>query len=158
MEFALFAPLIFMLIVGMFTGGLVYNSQLSISHAAREGARYGATLAKATSTSTGWATNVQSIVVQRSAGALVANQVCVSLVTGSGPTVLSDPNTEDATNQYTTNGGSPCITNDGSTDTGDRVQVVIGKSPAQAKTATIQGVVFNIPVNLTSTAISKYEE
>jgi Flp pilus assembly protein TadG len=158
-EFALLSPLILSLIVGMFTGGLIYNTQLDMTHAAREGARYGAVLAKATSTSTGWATSVQNIVVQRSAGALNANQVCVSLVTGSPATVVPDPNSLDSTNQYTTNpdGASPCITNDGSSDTGWRVQVVIGSAPAQSKTAQLQAVFFNMNVNLTATALSKYE-
>lgn len=161
-EFALLSPLILSLIVGMFTGGLIYNTQLDMTHAAREGARYGAVLA-ANSASTNWASTVQNIVVQRSAGSLNANQVCVALVTGSNPaTVVADTNPADVgsgSNQFTTNpdGSSPCITNDGSSDTSKRVQVVIGTSPAASKSAQLQAVFFNMNVTLTATALSKYE-
>lgn len=43
-EFAILAPLIFMLIFGMLFGGLAWNAKQGLSHAAREAARYAATL------------------------------------------------------------------------------------------------------------------
>ena len=43
-QFALILPLFMMLVLGMLTGGASYNRQLGLTHAALEGARYGATL------------------------------------------------------------------------------------------------------------------
>jgi hypothetical protein len=43
-EFALIFPLLAMMLFGMITGGLALNQQQQINHAAREGARFGATL------------------------------------------------------------------------------------------------------------------
>lgn len=43
-ELAMVLPLVVMLIVGMVSAGVAYNHQLSLTHAAREGARYAATL------------------------------------------------------------------------------------------------------------------
>ena len=43
-EFALVLPILLMLVFGGITGGLLYNQQQQLTHAAREGARYAATL------------------------------------------------------------------------------------------------------------------
>jgi len=43
-EFALVLPILMMLLFGIVTGGLALNSKNSLNNAAREGARYGATL------------------------------------------------------------------------------------------------------------------
>ena len=43
-EFALILPLLMMLILGMFSGGIAYNRKNSMTNAVREGARYGATI------------------------------------------------------------------------------------------------------------------
>jgi len=43
-ELALALPLLVMLLVGMVSAGIAYNNQLALTHAAREGGRYGATL------------------------------------------------------------------------------------------------------------------
>lgn len=42
-EFALVLPIVAMLTFGMLTGGLLFHQQLSVTHAAREAARLGAT-------------------------------------------------------------------------------------------------------------------
>jgi hypothetical protein len=43
-EFAILFPLLAMLLFGMLSGGLALNQQQQLNHAAREGARFGATL------------------------------------------------------------------------------------------------------------------
>src|SRR4051794_13996066 len=43
-EFVLVLPVFMLLLLGMLTGGLAYSRKLSVAQAAREGARYGATL------------------------------------------------------------------------------------------------------------------
>ncbi len=89
MEFALVVPLLMMVFFGMITFGLAYNDNLSISNAAREGARLGAALDYNTSPST-WATSVQTRVRQvyfNSASAITTSQVCVQLVNSSGTAI-----------------------------------------------------------------------
>jgi len=79
-EFALILPLVLMLAFGVVTAGLTYNHKIDLTHAAREGARYGATLAQLQCSGSPnpcgtqtWAQVVQSVVVQRAAGDLTAN-------------------------------------------------------------------------------------
>lgn len=43
-EFALVLPILIVLVFGIISGGMLYNQQLNITQAAREGARFGATL------------------------------------------------------------------------------------------------------------------
>jgi Flp pilus assembly protein TadG len=45
-EFALVLPLVLMLAFGIVTAAVTYNHKIDLTHAAREGARYGATLAQ----------------------------------------------------------------------------------------------------------------
>ena len=43
-EFALVLPLLMMIVLGMVSAGISYNRKITMTHAAREAARYGATL------------------------------------------------------------------------------------------------------------------
>jgi Flp pilus assembly protein TadG len=43
-EFVLLVPLFLILTLGMVSAGIVYNQKLDLTHAAREGGRYGATI------------------------------------------------------------------------------------------------------------------
>lgn len=47
-ELAIVTPLFLMLVMGTLTGGAAYNRKLGLTHAAREGTRWGATLATGT--------------------------------------------------------------------------------------------------------------
>src|SRR5439155_19404706 len=71
-EFAILLPLLIMLILGMFTGGLAYNQKQEMTHAAREGARYAATVPLSTTFTNGgtWEANIQALLVERSNGDL----------------------------------------------------------------------------------------
>ncbi len=93
-EFALIVPVVVTLLGGTLTAGLAYSDHLAVTNAVREGARYGVA---ADAASSGWATSVQTRVQQvyfNAAGtAPTDNQVCVSLVTAAGATVLSDGGT-----------------------------------------------------------------
>ena len=42
-EFALVLPLILMLVLGLVTAGIAYNEKITLTHSAREAARFGAT-------------------------------------------------------------------------------------------------------------------
>jgi Flp pilus assembly protein TadG len=156
-EFVLVVPLFIILILGMVTAGIVYNHKLDMTHAAREGARYGATIPidQCTPTSVcdgmGWAQLVQSIVVDRSDGDVTQAQVCVALVTGTG-TVVGGGNQS----LFAQNGASSSTTqcfDDGNGDSGYRVQVSIHRTDD-----TINAAFFTIPVPLSSSATAKLEQ
>lgn len=85
-EFALIAPLLFALLLGMFTGGIALSQQNSMANAVREGSRLGATLPE----DADWAATVRSRVVSLAGGDLESDQVCVELIKKeSAATVVS---------------------------------------------------------------------
>lgn len=150
-EFALVLPVFMMLILGMFTGGLAYSRKLSIAQAAREGARYGATLPiTASNPLSTWLTRVSDLTIASSEGELGADRpgrvVCVAYVTASG----------SATRQRTVGTATPvteplpCIDNDGRTGEA-RVQVV-----AQ-RTSNLEALVFSRELVLGSHAVARSE-
>jgi Flp pilus assembly protein TadG len=149
-EFVLLVPLFVVLILGLVTAGIVYNHNLDVVHAAREGARYGATVPQSQCTDTSkcsgstWAGLVRSLVVERSDGDVSAAQVCVALVAGTSGTPINST--------FTTNtDGSHCY-DDGNADTAARVQVRIVRTGDS-----INAAFFTIPVTLTSNATAKFE-
>lgn len=75
-EFAIIAPLIFALFMGMVTGGLSLGRKNSMINSVREGSRFGATLTESAS----WADDTHARVLAQSAGDLTGAQVCVRLV------------------------------------------------------------------------------
>jgi Flp pilus assembly protein TadG len=148
-EFALILPVFMMLVLGMFSGGLAYNQKLSITGAAREGARYAATLPKSQFTgptaASDWLSAIRNVVRDRAGGDLnvSGSSICVSLVTGTSSHPTVDPG-------YSTNGSSPCYT-DGSTDGAARVQVVVQR-PGK-----IEALLFKTNLTLSSRATAKHE-
>ena len=153
-EFALVLPVVLMLAFGMITAGIVFNHKIDMTHAAREGARYGATLSQLQCTgspnpcgTSNWAQVVQSVVVERSHGTVTAAQVCVALVTGNPGTVLASGFSVNSANANGT-----CYS-DGNDDPGKRVQVAITKTGDS-----IDGLLFKMPVTLTSQATAKFEQ
>jgi len=157
-EFAIVLPVLMMLLVGMVSAGLAYNQKLDLTHAAREGARYGATLPSTQTFTSGytspspntWAYGVRQYVVDRSGGTLTTAQVCVSLVEGATPSVVGG-HTTDA-------GGLPCIATDpypsynATNDRGRRVQVSVSR-PGKIDL----GVFPSMNFTMTSKAIAKSE-
>jgi Flp pilus assembly protein TadG len=86
-EFALVMPIFVMLLLGIVTAGLAYNRKIDLTHATREGARYGATVSPYQQWQSGtWAGNVRDLVVARSGGELDTADVCVALVVNSSAT------------------------------------------------------------------------
>lgn len=75
-EFAIIAPLIFALLLGMLTGGISMSRKNSMTSAVREGARFGATLTESAT----WADDTRARVIALSAGDLTTAQMCVRLV------------------------------------------------------------------------------
>ncbi|MDQ1568119.1 MAG: hypothetical protein QOF96_2999 [Actinomycetota bacterium] len=152
-EFALVLPLVLMLTFGMVTSAMAYNHKMDLTHAAREGARYGATLPRdqcigspnPCGTST-WAQVVRSVVVQRSLGDVASVDVCVALVTGNPGATTS------GFFVGSTRSDNLCF-DDGNGDSGDRVQIAVKRT-----TDKINGILFNFPVTLTSQATAKFEQ
>ena len=153
-EFALLLPVFMALILGMFSGGVAYNQKLDLTHATREGARYGAAVSKDTAFASGtWASNVKSLLVDRASGDLSGSGVttCVALVTGppGSTAVVANPPTAPTGNYYSTN-GSPCFT-DTTSDAGMRVQVQVSR-PSK-----IEALFFSWGITLNAKATARYE-
>ena len=161
-----------MLIFGILTGGAAYEQKIAITQAAREGARYGASLALNQAFTSGtWASNTQQLVIDRASGDLGVSgaTVCVSLVEGSsgsgtgvyvvGPS--SSPPTPRPKANYTTNQGAdnntptPCDVNETypttGSDPGRRVQVRVSR-PGK-----LEAVGFSATLTLTAKATSRFE-
>jgi Flp pilus assembly protein TadG len=162
-EFAFVLPVLLMLVLGMVTGGIVYNHKLDMVSAAREGARYGAALGQNECTPTTnqsppcgnktWGQLVQSIVVQRSDGDVTTGQVCVALVSGAPGTVVGPPQSPQSSFTTQSDGTSSCY-NDGNADTGTRVQVRVIRTGDEINVA----VFGSIPITLTSDSTAKFEQ
>ena len=87
-------PLALSMLVGIFTGGQAYFQKISLTDAAREGARYGASLKLTPTGVNDWRQAVKNRVVAISGGQVTAADVCADLVkpTGSDTTCgVADP-------------------------------------------------------------------
>lgn len=142
-EFALAGPILISLLLGMVTSALALNDDLQVTHAAREGARYAATVPVDEVFSSGtWAENMRAHTIERY-GETSGATVCVALVTGSPPAVVST--------DFTTNGDGSACYNDGTSVEDARVQVTITTS------ATIETGFASYDVDITSEATAKHE-
>ena len=144
-ELALAVPVIVSLMLGTITTGLALNDDIQLSHAAREGARYGATVPVNEVFGSGtWATNVREVVIERYGDDLATSGVCVSMVAGSPAVPVSSAHT-------TKSDGTACYDDSASGVTDTRVQVV----------ATVDSFIDTVFVRhdltLTSEATAKHE-
>ncbi len=159
-ELALALPLIVMLIVGMVSAGVAYNHQLSLTHAAREGGRYAATLPVVPNFANidAWLNEVATQVVNDATGTLdpgvPGRYVCVAYVYPDGDPVV---NPNDATRSRVQTGtaaptypASPCF-NDGRPNNERRVQVEVRRD------TTFNALVFSSTFNLDSEAVNRFE-
>ena len=93
-ETALVLPLVFSLLLGIFTGGNAYFTKISLADAARSGARFGASLKVPAGGNAAWAQLVRGRVAELSGGKIAVSEVCAELVvpTGSnGSCGVADP-------------------------------------------------------------------
>lgn len=160
-EFAIVFPLLVILIMGMFSGGIAHNQKLQVTHATREGARYAASLSASQTFTTGtWAQNVRNLVIERADGDLSGPgaTVCVALVEGSPAKVVTGPGS--VTSYATTGAGAtsstPCDPTETysvtANDLGRRVQVVVSR-PGSIDPAILPSINFT----MTSRATAKSE-
>lgn len=146
-EFGILVPLFFMIVLALFSGGIAYNQRMEMTHAVREGARYGAALPQETDK---WAELVRDTVVNRSDGDLTVDQVCVALVEGGAG---GTPVTADTGGPWThVPAGFPsnCYSDDNS-DTSKRVHV------AARRSSEIQALVFTYPIDQRVEATARHE-
>lgn len=144
-EFALLAPLIFALLLGMFTGGLALSRKNSMTSAVRESARLGATLPNSTT----WATTVQNRVLSLAPGDISAAEVCVKLVITTGTDAEPTESTQRSTACALPAGTEPSTANI------PRNQCV---TKVWARTSSpFQVIFFNRNLILDAASVSRYE-
>ena len=154
-EFALIFPIFMSLILGMVSAGLAYNRKLDMTHATREGARYGAALAddEVFTAPATWATTIRDVVVARSAGDLKIDQICVALVSGTGVgTATTTDFVWKGSNSGAVVGSTAGRYNDGTTDASQHRVQVLSRRPDR-----IQALVVGWNVTLSTRATSQHE-
>lgn len=158
-ELAFALPILVMLVVGLVSAGIAYNSQLALTHAAREGGRYAATLPVTNFPNMGdWLSEVITQTVDDATGtldpAVPGRYVCVAYVHPDGA-VPSDQTARrilDGTVLGSTEVGQQCIAGgDGRPSSERRVQVVV------ARDTNFNAIVFSSTINLDSEAVNRFE-
>jgi hypothetical protein len=157
-ELAFALPILIMLVVGMVSAGIAYNEQLALTHAAREGGRYAATLPVNPGTMDDWLEIVINQTVADATGTLDAGvpgrYVCVAYVHPNG-TAAGDTTTRRILNTsglQASEGGQQCFTaGDGRPNDERRVQVVVGRN------ATFSVIFFSSDLNLDAEAVNRFE-
>lgn len=169
-EFALILPVLMALLLGMFTGGLAYNSKITVTGATREASRYGATLPLSTGCGgTGtrldqWLGCVSSVAIASASGEMgptaTGRYVCVSYV---NPTGGPADDSSHATRTIEIVGAAPPVFTDGvdcfsksslGADglTGKRVQVVA------ARQRDLEYLVSKSTLTLRASSVTPYEQ
>lgn len=157
-ELAFALPLLIMLLVGMVSAGIAYNHQLALTHSAREGGRYAATLPVTDLGMDGWLTEIISQTVDDATGSLGSGvpgrYVCVAYVYPNGVSA----NDQTTRKVLDTSGLQPSETSlecyvggDGRPDTERRVQVVV------ARETDFNAVVFSSTLTIDAEAVNRFE-
>jgi hypothetical protein len=163
-EFALVLPILVILVFGIFTVGMAYNTKLVANHAARDAARFGATLPEEdvdddNVMDQGWFEDVRDRAVE--AGEGYFGSLSGGTFTGHASAVICVAYSRDGTNfrSYTWSGvsgpttGAECYSDSLSAAGGERVQVVLEQDAA-----------FNIvflparTLDLSSVAVARFED
>lgn len=151
-EMALVLPLLLMLLMGIVSAGLAYNHQLGLTHAAREAARFGATLPVDNFGSMGdWLAAVEDRAVEAATGSLDSGTpgafICVAYVHPNGV----DPSDQTAKIENgTVTSGATCFS-DGRPDDERRVQVQVMRD------VDFNVLVFNTTLTIDSEGVSRFE-
>jgi len=152
-EMALALPILIMLLVGIVSAGIAYNHQLALTHAAREGGRYGATLP--VESMTDWLDIVIAQTIDDGTGALddgvAGRYVCVAFVHPAGISANdSTARRELAADGTETDGSAPCFA-DGRPNDERRVQVIVERQ------TDFSVVFFSSTLTLDEEAVSRFE-
>ncbi len=146
-EFALILPVVMSLLLGLVTGGALYNKKLAMTSASREGSRFGATLDGPTvAPSLGWASDVQKRTQELASSDLALSNICVSLVKVGTGNVYSQLGTDCDTEATPPSNPSTAAT-------GDCLVKVWVRKPNQK----LQAMFFSVDIDLTTSTVSRYE-
>ena len=151
-EMALVLPLLLMLLFGIVSTGVAYNHQLSLTHAAREAGRWGATLPVTNYASMdAWLAAVEERSVQSATGSLAPGTpglyVCIAYVYPNG--VSTTDQTSRIVNGTVTTGAT-CFA-DGRPDDERRVQVHVMRD------VDFNALVFQRALTLDSEGVNRFE-
>lgn len=154
-EFALVLPVFFMLILGMFTGGVAYNRKLVVTQATREAARYGATLPLSSyPNKDAWLDAVAAVGVGSAENELALSApgryLCVAYVFQPNPSLSTTRRRVQTGAAAPTYDGGACF-DDQRPGSEARVQVVAQRS------STLEALVFAHNLTLRSQAVARYE-
>lgn len=165
MEFALIFPIFMTLALGMFSGGQSYDRKITITNAAREASRYGATLpvanfaapftAPATTPLEAWLVSVANIAEQNAgddlSSAVPGRSICVAYVYPQGTVATPNDRTTRLMRTTTNTFSNSTCYNDGRPATERRVQVRVTR-PSE-----IQGLFFSFDLTLTAESLTRFE-
>ena len=154
-EFAIILPVVVTLALGIISGGAAYQSKLSMSNGAREGARYGATLPLENfSTLNDWLDNVSVVAVGAIDDGLPSGTpgkiVCVAYVYPAG-TATNDRTTRRLETSSTVAYSNNTCFSDSRPTTERRVQVRV------ARDGELDAGLLNVALTLTGRGIARYE-
>lgn len=153
-EFAIILPILLSLVFGIVTGGVAFSHNISIDNAARETARYGATL-PVNSDLDAWLGQVADVAISTATGSLDDGQpnrtVCVAYVypDGTAPEDQTKSLTEDSSGTRTF-ANQPCVADPRPNDE-RRVQVVLSRD------SDLVVIYFTKTLNLTGQSIARFE-
>lgn len=155
-EFALILPILMALLLGIVTGGIAFSHNLSIDNAARETARYGATLPVAGDMGA-YLNQVADVAIRTSTGTLEDGApgriVCVAYVHPNG-SAAHDQTTrvvEDAAGARTVT-NQPCLlAGDGRPDDERRIQITVERE------ADLVVFYFSRTLTITGQSVARFE-
>lgn len=149
-EFALILPVFLLLLLGMLTGGIAFDRKLNVTSAARETARYAATLPLSAHGGVvdDWLTAVAAVARDTADGALApgvsGQRVCVAYI-GGGVSRF-----REETAGLASFGNGTCFTDN--RPAGElRVQVVA------ERTSTLEAMIWSRELLLAAEAVARYE-
>jgi Flp pilus assembly protein TadG len=154
-ELAFALPLILMLVVGIATAGAAYNTQLALTHSAREAGRHGATLPVTNFGSmNAWLDDVAARAVTDATGSLNPGApglvICVAYVHPDGLVATDQTASRTNTGGAVAYGNDPCYA-DGRPNAERRVQVEV------RRTANFSVVFWSSVLTLDSQGTSRFE-
>lgn len=151
-EFALVLPLIMMLVLGLVSAGIAYNEKITLTHAARESARYAAILPTMGATNA-WLDAVEIRLLADAAGSLDVPSAtyCIAYIDGSrsgSETKHIDQNSPPLT---PTNDWCFDDKRDAPGETEWRVQIQVGRD------TDFDALFFSRTITIGTSAVSRYE-
>lgn len=153
-EFALILPILLSLLFGIVTGGLAFSQKLSLDNAARETARFAATLPVDGDLSA-WLDQIADVAISTSTGSLdvgvAGREICVAYVFPDGTDVDDRTTrvTEDAAG-VRTQSAQPCVVDTRPADE-RRVQVLVERE------SDLIVFYFTRSITLDSQSIARFE-